>query len=172
MVRIKYFLTFFGMTFLLVSFSNCGSSQVGKAYALENNPPFTISEASSQKWVAGVQEGGSGTNVRIAFESIQEGVAIEEIYFGKAKTIAKETSNKPVSYTGFFKNKMKRDVIMDENPVNEAKNTPPEVFPFDLKENEAVISFKLNGKQSYFKVSDILKKPLIAYPSTNPKGID
>lgn len=170
MIRIKYFLTFFGMTFLLVSFSNCGSSQVDKALTLESNPPFTISEISSQKWAAGVQEGGSGTNLRVVFETIQEGVVIEQFYFREAITIAKATSNKPIAYTGFFKNEIKRDIIMDENPVNEAKNTPPEVFPFNLKEGEVVIGYSIEGETKYFRISNIVEKSLIAYPSANPNG--
>ena len=172
MIRVKYILAFCGMTFLFVSFSNCGSSQTAKALSFVEAPPFSISEIFSQKWAAGVQEGGSGTNLHITFESISEDVSINEIYF-RGKTIsATQNPNLKLTYLAAFRNEMKPDVIMDRNPVNEAKNTPPEEFPFDLKDNEAVISFTHNGVMSYFKALNILEKPLIAYPSTNPNGID
>lgn len=170
MIRIKYFLTFFGMTFLLVSFSNCGSSQAGKAISFENTPPFTISEIYTQDWVAGVQEGGSGTNMHITFNEITEGIQIEQIYFRKKSVAAIQKPNLKSTYMGYFKNEPKRDIVMDENPVKESKNTPPDVFPFDLKVNEAVISYSSNGDSKYFRISNILEKPLIAYPSTNPNG--
>ena len=172
MKRIKHFLAFFGMTFLLVSFSNCGSSQQSKAISFEENPPFTISEIFSQDWVAGVQEGGSGTNVSITLNGLSNEVQIKEIYFRKKKVNATQRPNVKSAYMGYFKNDLVRDVIMDNDPVKESKNTPSAPFPFDLGQNEAVISYVMNGSTKYVRMSNILEKPMIAYPSTNPNGID
>ena len=61
---------------------------------------------------------------------------------------------------------------MDSNPEKEAQNTPPNPFPFNLKENEAVIRYKVNEDTKFFKVSEIAQRPTIAYPSANPNGID
>ena len=172
MKRIKHFLAFFVMTFLLVSFSNCGSSQQSKAISFEENPPFTISEIFSQDWVAGVQEGGSGTNVSITLNGLSNEVQIKEIYFRKKMVNATQRPNVKSAYMGYFKNDLGRDVIMDNDPVKESKNTPLVPFPFDLGQNEAVISYAMNGSTKYVRVSHILEKPMIAYPSTNPNGID
>ncbi len=172
MIRVKHFLAFFGMTFLLVSFSNCGSSQQSKSISFEENPPFTISEIFSQDWVAGVKEGGSGTNVSITLSGMSDDVQMEGIYFRKKMINATQRPNAKSTYLGYFKNDSSRDIIMDENPVKESKNTPLGTFPFDLEQNEAVISYVMNGKTKYVRVTDIVEKPMIAYPSTNPNGID
>jgi len=172
MIRIKHFLVFFGLSFLLFSFSNCGSSQGSKGLSFESNPPFTISEIFSQKWVAGTQEGGSGINVHISFSELTEGVQIDQIYFRKKMIAAQQKPNMKSTYIGYFRNDMGRDVVMGDSPVKEATNTPPKDFPFDLKENEAVISYTMKGSMAYFRTSDIVEKPLIAYPSTKPKDID
>jgi len=172
MIRIKHFLAFFGMTFLLVSFSNCGSSQQGKTISFEENPPFTISDIFSQDWVAGVQEGGSGTNVSFTLNGMSDDVQMKQIYFRKKMITATQRPNAKSTYMGYFKNDSGRDIIMDNNPIKESKNTPLATFPFDLEQNEVVISYVINGKTKYVRVSNILEKPMIAYPSTNPNGMD
>lgn len=167
MIRIKHFLTFFGMTFLLVSFSNCGSSQQSKTISFEENPPFNISEISAQDWVAGVEEGGSGTNVHVTFDSLKENLTIENIYFAKKTLAVRQAGNNSKVFIGSYKSVSGRDIIMDSDPKKEAKNTPTPVFPFELGSNEAVISYSEDGTTKFFKVSDVVIKPRIAYPAAN-----
>ena len=167
MIRIKHFLTFFGMTFLLVSFSNCGSSQQSKTISFEENPPFNISEIFAQDWVAGVKEGGSGTNVQVTFDTLDENLTIENIYFAKKVLAVRQVGNKSKVFVGSYKTVSGRDIIMDSDPVKEAKNTPTPAFPFDLGSNEAVISYTVDGITKFFKVSDVVIKPKIAYPAAN-----
>ena len=165
-------MAFFGVTFLLVSFSNCGSSQQNKTISFEEGTPFTISEIFSQDWVAGVQDGGSGTNVSITLNGMPDDVQIQQIYFRKKMINATQRPNAKSTYMGYFKNDSGRDMIMDIDPVKESKNVPSGSFPFDLAQNEAVISYVMNGKTKYVRVTNILEKPMIAYPSTNPNGIN
>lgn len=167
MIRIKHFLTFFGMTFLLVSFSNCGSSQSSKSVGFDSNPPFNISEIFAQDWVAGVKEGGSGTNVQVTFDSLNENLKIENIYFAKKVLAVRQAGNNSKVFVGSYKTVPGRDIIMDSDPVKEAKNTPTPAFPFELGSNEAVISYSVNGTTKFFKVSDVVIKPRIAYPAAN-----
>jgi hypothetical protein len=172
MKYIKQILILFSISFMFFSFSNCGSSsQASKTIEFEKTPPFVISEIYSQDWVAGVKGGGSGTNLHFTFKSMQEGIVIETVYFRK-KTETPKLTGKALSYTCYFKGDRNWDVIMDGDPVKEAQNTPPVPFPFDLKNDEAVINYVINGKNSFFKINGIEEKPMIAYPASNPKGID
>lgn len=172
MKQLKYLFGLFSLSFLLLSVSNCGSSHNDKTKKLVNNPPFVISEIYSQDWVAGVQGGGSGTNLHINLETIDEGVELQQVFFRRKTEKLTQAGDNPKKCTGFFKNEMNQDVIMDGDPLKESQNKPREPYPFELAKNEAVISYTLNGATGYFKVSDIAEKPMIAYPASNPNGID
>lgn len=152
----------------------CFSCAGGKdsVYAYEQEPPFAITASYFQKWVAGVQEGGSGVNVYLDIDAITEEVEFRHLYFRNKKERAVFKPTSPDKITGYFKKAPKRDVIMDSDPTREANNTPKDVFPFHLKENEAVLSFYHKGEEKYLKITEIEEKPMIAYPSSNPNGIE
>jgi len=137
-------------------------------YAMQEDTPFKIGLASFQEWVAGVKGGGSGINVVINITNIQEGVTIKNIYFRNKIEKAQNNVNNIDQFKGAFKTESNRDINMDSNPVKEAQNTPPKQFPFSLKENEAVVSYELKGELYFTKVSEMTKKPLLAYPSAGP----
>jgi hypothetical protein len=42
--------------------------------------------------------------------------------------------------------------------------------PFKLAQNECVISYEVNGKRLYYKISNLKKGESIAYPSAPPKN--
>ena len=172
MNNLKNIFGLISLSFIFLSASNCGSSQNNKSVSFEVTPPFSISEIFAQDWVAGVKEGGSGTNVNVTFENLNENISIENIYYSKKVFLVRQAGNNSKTYVGFFKQKAGREIIMDSNPVNEAKNTPPIPFPFELEPNEAVISYIENGTTKFYKVSDVTIKPRIAYPKANPDGID
>jgi hypothetical protein len=164
---IRHILTFFGITFLLVSFSSCGSSQQDKTSSFEENPPFTISEIFAQDWVAGTKEGGSGTNVHITFDTLDESFKIENIYFANKILSVRQAGGNSKVFVGSYKTVSGRDIIMDGNSIKEAKNTPTVAFPFELGAIEAVIKYSVGGIAKYFKVTDVVIKPRIAYPAAN-----
>ena len=167
MKKLKFASGAFGLFIITIFFLNCNSSKnTSSTYSFSQNPPFTVSESYSQKWMAGIKEGGSGTNVYFKIENIESGTSINEIYFRNKS--AKANPSKENLYTGYFKNEENRDVIMDSDSNKEAKNTPPKHFPFKLEENEAVISYLFKGTDYYFKVSNIKEKEILAYPMGNP----
>jgi hypothetical protein len=165
MIRLKHFSAFFSMAFLLVGFTSCGSSQQSKTISFEVNPPFTVSEIFAQDWVAGVVEGGSGTNVHVTFDTLIENLKVERIYFADKILLVKQAGNNSKLFIGSYKTVSGRDMIMDSDPTKEAKNTPAPDFPFELESNEAVIKYNVDGTSKFFKVSDVLIKPKIAYPA-------
>lgn len=160
------------MPILLFSLSNCGGAQsTNNMKEFVQNPPFKISEAYYQDWVAGVEEGGSGTNVHINFSEIDPDVVIQNIYFKNHTIEAKGNINDPNQYVGYFKKERKADVIMDADPMKEAQNTPSKVFPFELEANEAVVEYWFAGKKNYYKISNLSQKDIIPYPQqANPNS--
>ena len=54
--------------------------------------------------------------------------------------------------------------VLDKNPIKELHNPLPnfQKFPFKLKKNEAIISYKVDKKIKYFRISD-LKKEWISF---------
>lgn len=163
----KSVLKILGLIIIVMGLSSCAS---GKDYVLEQNPPFKVNSGYFQKWVAGVQGGGSGTKVYISLAAINKDITVEELYFGATFLKAKRQFNNPDTYYADFLNDTNRDVIMDGEIINEAENTPPPISPFSLAKNEAVISYMLNDKKYYYKIANLEEKPLIAYPGANPNG--
>lgn len=161
---------FFKPTLVLISlliFSSCQSSKTETSiYRLEVNPHFTIVAASYQKWVAGTEVGGSGTDVYLELASLSKEIQIQDIFFSKQTVKAQKRSETSEYYVGNFRNGVvMREYIMDEDPIKEAQNTPPPAFPFQLKHNECVLSYSLNGTLKYFKIENMEEKPMIAYPA-------
>lgn len=162
-----------GITITAITIISCaGGKNNDNSYSLTEETPFKIGPSYFQKWVAGVRGGGSGTNVHLVIEELEEGVVLKELYFQKQVTTLYASKNEIDQFMGSFKNDENRDVIMDVDPVKEAQNVPPEAFPFDLDENEAVIGYTFNGEAAFALVSDMKEKPLLAYPSQSPKDID
>lgn len=155
---------FFVFAVLFTFYGCAGGKDTG--YSFEQEPPFTLGTVYYQDWVAGIRKGGSGTNVHITVDSYTEEVVLLNIFFSNRKVKAQNSPQNVDQYIGYFKNEGRPDVIMDGDPVKETQNIPPEVFPFQLKKNEAVLSYLHNLEVKYFKISNMERKPMIAYPST------
>lgn len=169
MKNLKKIVALLTVSLFLLSFSNCGGAKTDDSkMSFEQNPPFKISEAYYQNWVAGVKDGGSGTNIHINFSNIQQDVVVQNIYFRNHKLEAKGNVNEPNQFVGYLKNEAQRDVIMDADPMKEAQNTPAKEFPFQLENNEVVIEYWFGGKKNYYQVSNLTQKEMIPYPQANP----
>lgn len=159
----------FFLSIVVIGFSNCGGAQPSdRGITFEKNPPFKIKEAYYQKWVAGIKEGGSGINVHLDFETIQPNVVIREIYFQKNVLEVKNLGATLMSYIGHITHNSQDDVVMDIDPMKEAKNVPSKDFPFELKDHEAVIGYLIAGEKKYFKIDNLVEKREIAYPQSKP----
>ncbi len=171
MKNTKILILLFTVPLLLLSFSNCGGAQKSnQKMTFEQNPPFKITEAYYQNWVAGVEEGGSGTNIHIIFSEIDSDVSIQNIYFRHQMLEAKGNVNEPNKFVGYLKRDAQRDVIMDSDPMKEAENTPVKTFPFQLENNQAIIEYWFGGKKNYYKISNLEEKEMIPYPQSNPNA--
>ena len=165
----KYnFLALFISAIILLSISaSCGTCKMEKeSFVLTQNTPFTVKSSYCQKWVSGIKEGGSGLDIYAIINDISEGVTLKEFYF-RGKSVDVKTS-KDLIFKGYYKNDTNKGVIMDNNLLIEAANTPPKISPFKLENNEAVLSYDYNNKVYYHKILNIEEKQIIAYPSMAP----
>ncbi len=145
---------------------NCSSAQ-----KLQKEAPAQFGEVYFQKWTAGVEGGGSGLNV---FIPITKGtIELDSIYFRDNVAKLETKPQDPSVFIGRFStdfNKAK-DLILSSDMQEEAKNKLPvksKGIPFDLKEDECVVSYSQHGKQRYYKISGIHQKPSLNYPSAPP----
>ena len=165
----KYnFLALLISAIILLSISaSCGTCKMEKeSFVLTQNTPFTVKSSYCQKWVSGIKEGGSGLDIYAIINDISEGVTLKEFYF-RGKSVDVKTS-KDLIFKGYYKNDTNKGVIMDNNLLIEAANTPPKISPFKLENNEAILSYDYNNKVYYHKILNIEEKQIIAYPSMAP----
>ena len=136
--------------------SSC-SQQKG---VVQKNVPFTITEKTYQMWVGG-KEGANGTFLRIKGDVKPSGIQFMSVFFHNREQKVNATFNDATfTIESNFFNK-KDDMNMTGDPVGEYGNKVPtdkdKDFPFDLKDNEAVLYYHVNGKEYYYKVTDIKK---------------
>lgn len=149
------------MLFIIVSFSQCAST-----LKLQDNLPIEIDEVYYQTWVAGVKGGGSGINVFIPMESNSNTILLDSMYF-RGKSTKIEYANDTLAI-GRFKTKanQKQDIIMSNEPYAEYANKVPEIpekIPFELKDDECIVSYLEKNKTKYFKIKGIVKKESTPY---------
>ncbi len=154
------------MLSILASFSQCSSSK-----NLQKNAPLELAQVYFQKWIAGVEGGGSGLNIFIPVTD--NSIVLDSVYFrGKAAKLELKQQDS-MFYVGRFISDLntKKDIIMSNEPYAEYGNEMPKTsikIPFELKENECVISYKEGKETKYFKVDNIVEKDLIPYPNAPP----
>ncbi|WP_438710583.1 hypothetical protein ACSTS3_17355 [Aquimarina muelleri] len=148
------------LLFVLITCTQCASQQIDK------KNPVEIKEAYFQRWISGVEGGGSGLMVYIEINENTD-VQLEYAYFKGKKIKLGHKTNERV-YVGRYSVVSKRpELIMSDNPKEEFKNKLPDVeekIPFTLKENECMISYIKNGKKGFFKLDNIVEKEMEAYP--------
>ncbi|MEO9570982.1 MAG: hypothetical protein ABJH82_10150 [Polaribacter sp.] len=149
---------FLSILTIIFGFSQCGSTN------FETNPPFQIDSAEYHSWVGGVP-GVSGINVQIKLKN-KSAIAFNSLYFRKKSTKVeiKDASLLIAHYNTSKRNKP--DLILHSDSKKELKNKipDPDKFPFELKENEAVLSYQLGGKTRYIKIKDIKKQNRNSFP--------
>lgn len=150
---------------VIVMLSSCAG--FNNVYVLEEEPHFTLDEVYSQKWVAGVKEGGSGTHLHFTVASQVGELRFMHAYFRNQKQRIVQNQQTPDVYMVNFPNQSMSDRIMDVDPTKEATNTPEGEYPFDMEEDQAVLSYLLNGELKFYQVGPIAEKPMLAYPGAS-----
>ncbi|GFD76922.1 hypothetical protein KUL113_63420 [Tenacibaculum sp. KUL113] len=143
-----------GILILALSFTKCASVK------MENNHPFKIESASYSHVTGGVKGSYNSTNLIINFTA-EKPVDFQKVYFQNriTKAIVEQHNDKQYIAARYktLSNEL-NDLILHADPKKEFGNTPKEEFPFELKENEAMVSYIIEGKTHYFKIENIIKK--------------
>jgi hypothetical protein len=144
---------------------------------LESSAPFTIEQATCQEWVGGKEESGTGFLLQLPITAVSgDDIQFKEVFFRGAimESEVDRADEKMTIVCNFFKEKaVKPDIIMHADAKKEVGNQPPPLnkkgdkFPFELKPDEAVVSYTTNGttKVKYIKIGGIVDKPSRIYRS-------
>ncbi|MGY0406903.1 MAG: hypothetical protein ACWIPJ_00895 [Polaribacter sp.] len=148
---------------IILGFSECGSNKLIK------NPPFTIEKAMYNYWTGGIP-GVSGIRVKISVATAPE-ITFDSLFFHQKETKVEVLQDGETTLLiGHFStsNRREKDFILDINATKEIQNKPPNIqkFPFELKENEAILSYKKDAKTYYFKIEELQKEKSPQYPRT------
>lgn len=127
---------------------------------VENKVPFEITKKTYRNYTQ-PSEGKKGGLLELSGTTNNSNVYFETVYFNETSYEAKAVFQSINSFTirvNMISPVMNKDLKMTLDPKNEYGNTvAPKTSdtPFKLKKNEAVLLYNLNGKQFYYKISDI-----------------
>lgn len=150
----------------MASFAQCSTAQ-----KLQQEAPTQFGDVYYQKWTAGIQSGGSGINLFIPVKDLN--IELDSVYFRGNAAKLEVKSGEVIFYIGRFKTDFNqpKDIVMSSDPNEEYGNqldSKATVIPFDLKDDECVISYIKDDKTLYYKISNIQQKEPLYYPSAPP----
>lgn len=159
-----------GVFAMLFSASQCGD------YKLEKSAPMTMN-VTCQQYMGG-QPGSRGLNIYFVLpDKSVNNVTLDSVYFrGRLAKLSFQDKTKYNStnnmYMASFPQIKKPDIISSLDPNDEIGNKPPQAMPkipFELENDQCVVSYQQDGKTKYFKINDIKEKEMLIYPSSKPK---
>ncbi len=139
-------------------FMQCSSAQ-----KLQKEASFQTENAYYQKWVAGVKGGGSGINVFIPVTTQVVDVKLDSLFFRGNKVALQTKPTNPTLYIGYITTAVNQQEGYISSTVK---------LPFELKDNEAVVSYIENETTKYIKIENLVEKQMEQYPSAPPKTIN
>ncbi|CAM1358111.1 conserved exported hypothetical protein [Tenacibaculum litopenaei] len=144
----------FSLLFLSLGFIQCGSTK------FDQTPPFKILSAKMTHITGGVP-GVSSLDVYLQYTAATK-PTVKHLYFRGKKTTAiiEQKLDNPYIVARFKEedNAERYDLELQKDVKKEYGNTTAkkaEKFPFELQQNEAVLSYEVNGKLRYYKISNI-----------------
>ncbi|MFK8059918.1 MAG: hypothetical protein AB8B78_07490 [Polaribacter sp.] len=139
---------------IIFGFSQCGSVK------FDENPPFKVQKSTYTNWSGG-QPGVRGIKVEITISDDDE-TTFDTLFFRNMKTKLEkvDVNGKTVLIGHFNTSTIKRDIVLDVDATKELNNEVPKVekLPFELKKDEAVITYQLKDKLHYYKLKPLQEK--------------
>lgn len=144
-------------TFFSINFQSYGQ----KTATLERNSVLELDEVHFQEWFAGINIGGTGINMFFPNIKTNGNIQLEAVYFRNMK--GKLQKGKAM-YSAVLKN--------DSPYYTWQPAKKPADYPFNLKDNECVISYIENGTTKYFKIDNLAEKAGTYYENGHPSIYD
>jgi len=159
------------LTVLLIS---CGSKK-----SLETTAPFSLGEAYGQKWSVDDRPAAKGYEVVVTILSLtEEKATLKNLYHqGKMSPVRIELRDIGTVAVAEFGPSTSTNTASDtisvsskkEKRSKKDKKAENEVFPFELTETQAVISYLQKKKIKYYKVDGVQRKLPVSYPNASAK---
>lgn len=142
--------------FFLIVMSSCSSrDKIIEASTIE---------ASYQTWVAGVRGGGSGINFYVELKSeLPPNVALKRVIF-RGYEVPFEKQDR-LHFQAMIKTSGNQQKY--EGDDSQIFTSPKNALT--LADNEAILVFSKKGKGCQQRITNIIEKPSLEYPSTKPK---
>ncbi|WKK65946.1 hypothetical protein [Lutimonas zeaxanthinifaciens] len=138
-----------------------------KSQNVATSAPFEISEKSYFQWISGKQ-GTKGTTIRVEGRVKSLNVSFSKLYFQNHEyDVVPQFSDNVFVVEGTSSEFRNRELILSSDPADEYGNQPSlpkKKIPFDLKDDEAVLLYTVNGLEGFYKISDIVKLDQVYKP--------
>ena len=132
-----------------------------KTASTQSKVPFSIDEKTYFHWV-GKSEAKRGTTITIKGFTQTLNLSFSKIYFQNHEyDVVPQFNGTDFVLSATRSELFPADLIMSGDPLEEYGNKPPSAskskIPFDLKNDEAVLQYSVNGQEAFHKVSGIRK---------------
>ena len=152
---------FFISIILSVFFVGC------KSQSLETSAPFEIVAKNYFYWVGG-QKGTEGTTITLKGKTTSMNISFSKVFFqDREYNVVPEFNSAGFVIRGNYSKFRERELVMDKDPAAEYGNTAPDQekkIPFDLKDDEAILLYTVNGREGYHKITGIKQLDKVYMP--------
>ena len=127
--------------------------------------PLQIDSPYFQTWVAGVQGGGSGIDVFLPVKDLNS-IIPDSLHFRGQRVQTVYKNSMIVGHFSTTKNQH-QDIILSNEPLAEVGNQLLPIrnnSPFELLDNVCVLSYIIDDKRFYYKITDLIQLKSSPYP--------
>ena len=160
MKKLKNFIIFTFITLLFLGFSS------NKNPIFQKEAPFKIVEKSYFYYVSG-KKSTNGFKIQLVGTYESRNLEFTTIYFhNRELKVVPNVHIDKFTLVGGYTTLIAEDILVDEIRLDgeTTQKDNSDDIPFELKDDEAVIVYQINGRNYYYKVSDIEKLETVYYP--------
>lgn len=140
--------------FVLITIASCSSSK-----DVKTPEPVQVSHAYFQDWTTDIKIGSSGTNIFLANLTTKKGVTADNVYFRNLK-------GKLVKGRSLYYSQLVRML-----PNSEGNKLMTENFPFQLANNQCMVSYTENGETKFIKIDNVQEREGVHYLDGPPEKL-
>jgi hypothetical protein len=146
-----------GIVVLSLIIASCCTTKKSSEKALQNKHSFKIISAT---YSSNEAEQATLKEIHVLIVIDNPEIQLDSIYFKNSKTGLKRdiSASRPSFVGSFLLSDIQKDYYLHSDPQKEYGNTPPGMtskIPFQLQENEAVVSYAIKEETLYYKISDL-----------------